>query len=72
MRPRFYSIRLLVTALTTLALSGPAGAGQQAQAPVARKQATFLARSSGMVTTESVAFPVPNGPPVISTKRGGL
>jgi hypothetical protein len=71
MKRQMYGMSLLVASLAALALSGPATAGQQAQAPVARKQGTFLARSSGMVTTESVAFPVPNGPPVISFKLVG-
>jgi hypothetical protein len=62
MRQRIYGFSLLAAVLATLVLSGPATAGEEK---------TFLARSSGMVTTESVTFPNPDGPPLISTRLVG-
>jgi hypothetical protein len=48
MKQRFYGIRLLITAMAALALSGPARAGEQVP---------FKGRTSGVVTVTDVSFP---------------
>jgi hypothetical protein len=62
LRRQVYGFNALVAILTALTLSGPATAGEQR---------TFLARSKGMITIESMTFPVPNGPPLVNVKSVG-
>jgi hypothetical protein len=63
MKRRFYGISFLVTALATLAMSGPARAG--AQEP-------FKGTSSGVVRVEDVNFSDPSGLPIITTTLRGV